>query len=105
MEKLQKLRSRLAKQRGKIAEMEAEALQMEQAITRAEDEQLGYLARSVANTLSGGMEEIFDLLRGLRSNPNKGAAVGNANKPNAAKPLNSGNDKEGEAVDKTGETE
>ena len=99
------MRMRLTKQRGKIAEMEAEALQTEQAIMLAEDEQLGYLARSVANTLSGGMEEIFDLLRGLRASPNKGASAGNANKPNAAKPLNSGNDKEGEAVDKTGETE
>ena len=84
MEKLQKLRSRLAKQRGKIAEMEAQALELEQAIRLAEDEQLGYLARSVANTLSGGMEELLDMLRGLRGNQTKGTAVGKTKTANNA---------------------
>jgi hypothetical protein len=63
-----KLRERLAKHRSKIAEMETQALAMEQEIKAAEDEQLGYLARSVANTLTGGMEEIFELLRNMKTN-------------------------------------
>ena len=76
MEKLQRLRNRLAKHRGKIAELEAQATTMEQEIIAAEDEQLGYLARSAANRLSGGMEEIFEMLRSLRGSPGKGANNG-----------------------------
>ena len=67
--RIPKLRERLAKHRGKIAEMEAQALSMEQEIKAAEDEQLGFLARSVANTLSGGMEEVFAILQGLKAKP------------------------------------
>ena len=93
--KIPKLRERLAKQRSKIAEMEAQAVAMEQEIQKAENEQLGYLARSVANTLSGGMDEIFELLRNLKAQPNNGTAV---NKPkNAPPPINP--NKEGKTVD------
>ena len=67
--KIPKLREQLAKQRSKVAEMETQAVAMEQEIQKAEDEQLGYLARSVANTLSGGIEEIFELLRNLKTQP------------------------------------
>lgn len=94
--RIPKLRERLEKHRGKIAEMEAQAAEMEQEIKKAEDEQLGYLARSAANTLSGGMEEIFELLRNLKATPNSGTA---ADKPkNAPPPTNTNKDKEGETV-------
>ena len=73
--RIPKLRERLAKHRGKIAEMEAQAVAMEQEIKKAEDEQLGYLARSVANTLSGGMDEVLALLQSLRPKPNNGKEV------------------------------
>lgn len=69
--KIKKMRERLAKQRQKIAEIEAEAADAEQEIKKAEEEQLGYLARSAASTLSGGMDEVFELLRGLRAKPEK----------------------------------
>jgi len=65
------MRGRLAKHQKKIAELEAVALEMEQEIKQAEEEQLAYLARSAANTLSGGMDEIFELLRNLRVKPNQ----------------------------------
>jgi len=68
--KVPKLRERLTKHRGKIAEMEAQAAEMEQEIKAAEDEQLGYLARSIANTLSGGMDEVFAILQSLKAKPN-----------------------------------
>ena len=89
-----KLKERLAKHRSKIAEMETQALAMEQEIKAAEDEQLGYLARSVANTLSGGMEEIFELLRNMKATPNNGKA---ADKTKTPPSVNS--DKEGETID------
>jgi len=88
-----KLRERLEKHRSKIAEMETQALAMEQEIKAAEDEQLGYLARSVANTLSGGMEEIFELLRGMKTN--NGTAADKAKTP----PPQQNSDKEGETLD------
>ena len=50
--------------------MEAQAAEMEQEIKAAEDEQLGYLARSIANTLSGGMDEVFAILQSLKAKPN-----------------------------------
>jgi len=71
--------------------METQALAMEQEIKAAEDEQLGYLARSVANTLTGGMEEIFELLHNMKATPNNSKAVKNT--------LPTNSDKEGEAVD------
>ena len=89
MGRLQQLRNRLTKHREKIAELEAQAATMEREIISAEDEQLGYLARSVANNLSGGMEEIFEMLRSLRANPNKGAAASIAQ---------NANDKEDDAI-------
>jgi len=64
--KIKKMRERLTKHRLRMTEMEAQTVEMEQEIKRAEEEQLGYLARSAANNLTGGMDEIFELLRGLR---------------------------------------
>ena len=87
-----KLRERLAKHRSKIAEMETQAVAMEQEIKAAEDEQLGYLARSVANTLYGGMEEIFELLRNMKTS--NGTA---ADKTKMPPPTTS--NKEGDTVD------
>ena len=88
-----KLRERLAKHRSKIAEMETQALAMEQEIKAAEDEQLGYLARSVANTLTGGMEEIFELLRNMKTNNVKAADK------TKTPPSQQNSDKEGETLD------
>lgn len=65
--RIQKMRERLSRQRSKIVEFEAQAAEMEKEIKRVEKEQLGYLARSAANTLTGGMEEVFELLRSLRA--------------------------------------
>jgi len=73
--------------------METQAVAMEQEIKAAEDEQLGYLARSVASTLSGGMDEIFELLRNMKTN-NGMAADKTTNKP----PLQNA-DKEGETIE------
>ena len=95
------MRNRLAKHRAKITELEAQASTMEKEITAAEDEQLGYLARSVANTLSGGMEEIFEMLRGLRANAVKSAAAG-ADNSRASK---TAKNKEVEAFASASETE
>jgi TolA-binding protein len=107
--KIKKMRERLAKHREKIGEMEAQAAEMERDIKKAEEEQLGYLARSAANTLSGGMEEVFELLRGLRNNPNMaGAAVNNGNSVIAAlshSNTNSNETKEDETVDDVDETD
>ena len=91
-----KLRERLAKHRGKIAEMETQALAMEQEIKAAEDEQLGYLARSVANTLTGGMEEIFELLRNMKTS-NGTAADKTKTLPPSPPSVNS--DKEGDTIE------
>jgi len=88
-----KLKERLAKHRSKIAEMENQALAMEQEIKVAEDEQLGYLARSVASTLSGGMDEIFELLRNMKTNNGTAAANKTKNSPQQ------NSDKEGEILD------
>ena len=88
-----KLRERLAKHRSKIAEMETQALALEQEIRTAEDEQLGYLARSVANTLSGGMDEIFELLRNMKGN----SGIVADKTRNSPPTINS--DKEGDRVD------
>jgi hypothetical protein len=70
--KIKKMRERLTKHRTKITDMEAYAAEMEREIKQAEEEQLGYLARSAANSLSGGMEEIFELLRSLKLKPDPG---------------------------------
>ena len=74
--------------------METQALAMEQEIKAAEDEQLGYLARSVANTLTGGMEEIFELLRNMKATPNSGKAADKIKTP-----PQQNSDKEGETLD------
>ena len=110
--RIQKMRERLTKQRMKIAEMEAQAAEMEKEIKRAEEEQLGYLARSAANHLTGGMDELFELLRGLRVKPNSGETpVNTASAANTVPPgniTNSDEIKEGETVyelDETDETE
>jgi uncharacterized membrane-anchored protein YhcB (DUF1043 family) len=89
--KLKKMRERLAKHRQKLVEMEAQAVEMEQEIKRAEEGQLGYLARSAANSLTGGMEEVFELLRSLRAKPEP--------------PQKSDETEEGASVHGNGETE
>ena len=94
---IQRKRAKLAKQRAKIAEMEATAAAIEQEIQAAEGEQLGYLARSIANTLEGGMEQLFDILLDLRKNPAKANQYA-ANLPTIIE------EKEGEVVDETNET-
>ena len=104
--RIQKMRERLKKHRMKIVEMEAQAADMEKEIKKAEEEQLGYLARSAANTLSGGMEEVFELLRSLRAKPDNGVIPDNT--ASAAIPsdtTNSDENKEGETVDELDETE
>ena len=93
--KIQKMRERLAKQRLKIAEEEAKAAEMEKEIKKAEEEQLGYLARTAANSLSGGMEELLALLRDLPNNPSAASAPIKKHDEN----------KEGETVYDTDETE
>jgi uncharacterized coiled-coil protein SlyX len=98
--KIQKLRERLSKQRLKISELEAQAVEMEKEIKRAEEEQLGYLVRSVAATLSGGIDEVFEILRGLKTKPDNTA---NAVKPD--NPKKSDEIKEGETVDGIDETD
>ena len=75
--KIKRLRERLVNHRQKITEMEAQAAEMEREIKKAEEEQLGYLARSAANSLSGGMEEIFELLRSLRAKPGSETVISN----------------------------
>jgi len=90
--KIKKLRNKLAKQREKIAELGAQATETEQEIKKSEEEQLGYLARYAANAMSGGIDEVFELLRGLSQ----------------AKTENHENfeqDKEGEIVDEIEENE
>jgi uncharacterized coiled-coil protein SlyX len=99
--RIQKLRERLTKHRLKISEMEAQATEMEKEIKKAEEEQLGYLVRSVASTLSGGIDEVFEILRGLKTKP--GNVSANAVKPD--NPNKSDEIKEGETVDGTDETE
>ena len=79
LDKIQKMRARLVKHRTKIADMETQAAEMEKEIKKAEEEQLGYLARSAANTLSGGMDEVFELLRGLRIKPDVSGLSGSGN--------------------------
>ena len=109
--KIQKMRERLKKQRTKIVEMEAQAVEMEKEIKKAEEEQLGYLARSAANMLSGGMEDVFELLRSLRVSNNGAIPDTFANTTTTATPGNitkSDEVKEGETVyenDETDETE
>jgi DNA-binding protein H-NS len=71
--KIPKMREKLAQHREKISEMEARAAEMEKEIQQAEEEQLSYLARLAANTLSGGMDELFEVLKGLRANPGSAA--------------------------------
>ena len=67
--RIKKMRERLERQRLKIAELEAQAAEMEQEIKKAEEEQLGYLARFAANNLSGGIDEVFEMLRSLQMKP------------------------------------
>jgi len=100
--KIQKMRERLAKQRLKVAEEEAKAAEIEKEIKKAEEEQLGYLARSAANSLSGGMEELFALLRDIKNNPGAASVNSAASVPE----IKSDENKEGETVDDdTDETE
>ena len=110
--RIQKMRERLAKHRKKIVEMEAYAAEMEKEIKKAEEEQLGYLARSAANNLSGGMDELFELLRSLRIKPNNGempvTAANTVSTENPGNTIKFDEIKEGEAVyehDETDETE
>jgi len=99
--KLKKMRERLTKHRQKLVEMEAQAVEMEQDIKRAEEGQLGYLARSAANSLTGGMEEVFELLRSLRAKPENN--TGGNTKPEP--PQKSDETVEGASVYGNGETE
>jgi len=101
--KIKKMRERLDKHRRKITEMQAQTAEMEQDIKKAEEEQLGYLARSVASSLTGGMDEVFELLRGLQSKTYTGNAVSVNHKPEPQKNLDEY--KEGETVDGTSETD
>ena len=97
--KVKRLREKLSKHRQKIVLLETEAAEMEQEIKKAEEEQLGYLARSAANSLSGGMEEIFEILRGLRAKPSANTAV------DETATQQNNDDKEGETVEDTDETD
>jgi len=101
--RIAKLRERLTKHRLKIAELEAQTAEMEQEIKRAEEEQLGYLARSAANNLTGGMDEVFELLRGLQSKTYTSNAASANPKPEPQNNLDEY--KEGETVDGTNETD
>ena len=101
--KIKKMRERLDKHRRKITEMQAQTAEMEQDIKKAEEEQLGYLARSAANNLTGGMEEVFELLRGLQSKADTGNATVANPKPEPQNNLDEY--KEGETVDGTNETD
>ena len=104
--KIKRMRERLVKYRKKITDMEAVYAEMEQEIKKAEEEQLGYLARSAANTLSGGMEEVFELLRSLRTKPGAGETISNtASTANPENHTNLDENKEGETVDEPDETE
>lgn len=104
--RIKKMRERLIKHRRKITELETQAAEMEQEIKKAEEEQLGYLARSAANSLSGGMEEIFELLRGLHSKPDKETAANETERPPRHElHQNSDEKKEGETADDTLETD
>ena len=88
--KIKKMRDKLAKHRQKIAELEAQAAEMAQEIKKAEEEQLGYLARSAAGNLLGGMDEVFELLRSLQAKSDNDNFEAN---------------KEGKIIDKMYETE
>ena len=101
--KIKKMRERLDKHRRKITEMQAQTTEMEQDIKKAEEEQLGYLARSAANNLTGGMEEVFELLRGLQSKAETGNAASANPKPEPQNNLDEY--KEGETVDGTSEAD
>jgi len=101
--KIKKMRERLDKHRRKIAEMQAQIADMEQDIKKAEEEQLGYLARSAASSLTGGMEEVFELLRGLQSKGNTDNTESATHKPEPQKNLDE--NKEGETVDDTDKTD
>ena len=101
--KIKKMRERLDKHRRKIAEMQAQTAEMEQDIKKAEEEQLGYLARSAANNLTGGMDEVFELLRGLQSKTDIGNNASANPKPEPQNNLDK--NKEGETVDNTDETD
>ena len=84
--RIKKMRERLERQRLKIAELEAQAAEMEAEIKKAEEEQLGYLARFAANNLSGGIDEVFEMLRSLQMKPNaNGQTVDAANGANIAR--------------------
>ena len=92
--KIKKMRERLVKHQQKIAELETQSAEMEREIKKAEDEQVCYLARSAANSLSASMDEIIEVLRSLQPKP--------------ANHQNSYENKEGETVDdiyKTGSTD
>jgi hypothetical protein len=106
------MRERLNKHRIKISEMEAGAEEMEREIKKIEEEQLGFLARSAANSLTGGMEEIFELLRELRAKPKNetseldGMTSGTADNATTAPDYQKTNEnKEGITIDDVNETE
>ena len=101
--KINKMRERLIKQGKKVNREQTVYAEMEREIKKAEDEHLGYLARSAANNLSGGMDELFELLRDLRTKPAYNGADGTA--ATAAPPKNSNETKEGVTVDDTDETD
>jgi hypothetical protein len=101
--KIKKMRERLNKHRQKIAELEAQAVEMEQEVENTEDELLGVLARSAANSMSGGMGEIFEILRGLLMKPETSAVSDDAVKFDNYK--NYDENKESDSVDDTDEME
>jgi len=74
--KIKKMRVKLAKQREKIAELELQSIEIEQEIERVEGKQLSHLARSAASNLSGGMDEVFERLRGFSQTKEENSETG-----------------------------
>ena len=119
--KIKKMREKLIKHRNKITELQAETAVIEQEIKKAEEEQLGYLARSAANMLSGGMDDVFELLRALRAKSDADAAavetvdaeiiantvnpVSSVSPASTVTPTDFNEDKEDESVENDDETE
>ena len=98
--KIKKMRERLDNYRRKIAEMQAQTVEIEQAIKKVEEEQLAYIARSVANNLTGGMDEVFEILRSLQPKADTGNNANAAPNPNHNElQSNFDQNKEGEPVD------
>ena len=82
--KIKRMRERLVKYRKKITDMEAVYAEMEQEIKKAEEEQLSNLARTAANTLSGGMEDVFEILRNIKANTVTDAPADQTAQPDAS---------------------